>query len=110
MQKFTVVIDGTSKVFDLQESLTYDNPYILLRKVTIFLDYNNIDDTNEELTYNSVKRSFSESYWTFGLIKDVESYGNITLELNKYDRSCTLTSDLSINLKNVCLIFSIYKR
>ena len=43
MKKLTVIIDGTLKVINLQESLiTNDNPYILLKKATIFWDFNNI--------------------------------------------------------------------
>ena len=87
------------KVINVQESLITDNPYVLIKKA--IWDFNNIYNTNDELIYNSIKKTFPKGYWTFDLIKkEFESYGNVTLEFNKYDRTCTLTSDCSINLKN----------
>ena len=35
------------------------------------------------------------------LKKEIESYGNVTLEANKHNRTCSITSDNTINLKNL---------
>ena len=70
MKKFTVIIDGDQKIISLKGSiLPTKDLYILLEKATIFWDYNNIDNSNNEVTYNSVKKSFQNGYWTFKLIK-----------------------------------------
>ena len=47
------------------------------------------------------KKNFPHIYWTFDLIKkQMESYGAITIQANKYNSTCTLTTDHIINLKN----------
>ena len=56
MRKFTVIIDGTQKIINLKESIVPNKDhYILLKKATIFWNYNNVDSMNE-LTYNNVKK------------------------------------------------------
>ena len=101
MRKFTVIIDGTQKIINLKESIAPNkDPYILLKKASLFWNYNNVDSTNNEVTYNNVKNTFPNACWTFHLIKkQMESNGTVTLQSNKYDSTCTLTTDRIINLK-----------
>ena len=145
MRKFTVVIEETSAIINLQESLIVNSDsYILLKIATIFWDYNNVHDLkityndvkktlkkgyrvlfysllltsitrvtmiddwdynnvhDLEITYNNVKKTLKKGYWTFDLIKkEIESYGNVTMESNKYDCTATITSDQVINLKDL---------
>ena len=35
------------------------------------------------------------------LKKEIESYGNVTLEANKHNGTCSITSNKAINLKNL---------
>ena len=35
------------------------------------------------------------------LEKEIESYGNVTLEANKHNGTCSITSDNTINMKNL---------
>lgn len=65
-QKITVLIDGSSKVINLQESLmvTHDNPFVLVKKATIFWNFDNISSSNNKLTYNSVEKTIEPVYWT----------------------------------------------
>ena len=61
-------------------------------KATVFLNYNNITSSaanDLEITYNNIKNTIKEGYWTFSMLK---SYGNGT---------CSITSDKIINLKNL---------
>ena len=46
--------------------------------------------------------TIEEGYWTFSMLKkEIESYGNVTLEANKLNGKCIITSDNVINLKNI---------
>ena len=62
----------------------------------VFWKYVNISAgvENNEITYNSVKNSIEDGYWTFDMLKkEIESYGNVTLEANKHNGKCSITSD-----------------
>ena len=43
------------------------------------------------------------------LKKEIESYGNVKLEASKYDRTCSIASDNTINLKNLGSILGFDK-
>lgn len=75
MRKVTVFIDGSSKVINLEESLliTHDTPYVLVKKATIFWNY------NKEVMYNSVRKTLHPGYRTFPMLKEIESYGSVKL-------------------------------
>ena len=76
------------------------NPYLSVQKATLFWDYNNITDENNELTYNGNKKTIQKGYWSFIMLKKgIESYGNFTLVANEYDGTCSITSDYAINMK-----------
>ena len=54
------------------------------------------------LNSNNIKKTIKEGYWTFGMLKkDIESYRNVTLEANKHNGTCSITSDNTVNLKNL---------
>ena len=107
MKKLTLLIDGStavqSKEIDLDESfkITNEKPYLLVKKATVFWKYNNIP-SDLEITYNNIKKTIKEGYWTFSMLKkEIELYGTVTLEANKYDGTCSITSDNTINMKNL---------
>ena len=80
-----------------------------LRRPLCFLNYNNITG-DLEIIYNNIKKTIEERYWTFSMLrKDIESYGNVTLEANKHNGTCSITSDNTINLKNLGLILGFNK-
>ena len=66
MKRLIVLIDGQSKEIELDESfiITHKNPYLLVKKATIFWNYNNITAGigNNEITYNSVKKTIKDGY------------------------------------------------
>ena len=82
--------------------VAHDSPYILVKKATIFWNYNSISHkVNKEITYNSVKKTLNKRYWTFSIVKkETESYGTVSLQLNEYDGTYSLTSDNIINFIN----------
>ena len=104
MKKMAVLINESSEVIDLKESLVvaYDSPYTLVKEATIFWNYNNISDkVNNEITYNSVKKTLNKRYWTFLMVKkEIESYGTVSLQTNEYDGTYSLTFDNIINFIN----------
>ena len=105
-------IEGDSKEVILDELILIinDNPYLYVKKVSVFWNYNNISSENNELTYNSVKKVIPEGYMTFSMLKkEIEGYGTVTLESNDYDGTCSITSDNAINLKNVGPILGFNK-
>ena len=57
MKRLIVLIDGQSKEIELDESfiITHENPYLLIKKATVFWKYNNITVGNDEITYNGNK-------------------------------------------------------
>ena len=64
------------------------------------MKYNNIT-SDLQITYNNIKKTIKEGYCTFSMVKkEIESYGNMTLEVNKHNGTCSITSGNTINLKN----------
>ena len=112
MKRLTVLI-GQSKEMELNESfiIVHENPCLMVKKATVFWNYNNITSDNNEITYNGNKNTIKEGYWTFIMLKkEIESYGsNVTLEANKYEGTCSITSDNTINFKNLGLILGFNK-
>ena len=103
MKKITVSIEGDSKelIFDEPILMINEDPYILVKKATVFWDYNNISSENNEQTYNSVRKVIPEGYMKFIMLKtEIESYGNVTLVENQNDGTCSITSDNAMNMKN----------
>lgn len=49
---------------------------------------------NNEVTYNSTKKTFQIDK------KKFESYGSVGISANEYDRTCTVTADHAMDLKN----------
>ena len=57
-----------------------------------------------------LKRVLKMNFWTFYMLKEeIESYGNVTLEANKYNGKCSITSDNTVNLKNLGSILGFNK-
>ena len=80
-----------------------------MKKATGFWKYNNIT-SDLEITYNNTKKSIKEGYWTFSkLKKEIESYRTVTLEANRYDATCSITSGNTINFKNLGPILGFNK-
>ena len=112
MKRLSVLIDGStadsaavqSKELELDESfiITHENPYLLIKKATVFWNYNNIT-SDLEITYNNIKKTIKEGYRTFSILKkEIESYGaGVILEANKHNGKCSITSDNVINFKNL---------
>ena len=105
MKKLTVLTEGQTEELELDESfiIKNENPYLLVKKATVFWKYNNITTAfgNNEITYNNVKKTIEDGYWTFNMLKkEIESYGNVTLEANKYG-TCSITMDNTINMKKL---------
>ena len=92
MKKISVLIEGTNKVIILDEAILINsnNLHILVKKATVFWNYDNIvTSVNNELTYNVNKKIIEQGYWTLNMLKkEIEGYGTVTLE------------DNVINLKN----------
>ena len=106
MKRVTVLIEGQSKEIQLDESFitAHENPYLLVKKATVFWNYNSITAGigNNKITYTSIKKTIEVGYWTFHMLKkEIESYGNVTLEANKHNGTCSITSDNTINMKNL---------
>ena len=57
-------IDASSKVINLQELLliTHQNTHVLVKKATIFWIYDIIDQNNNKLTCNGVKKILDPGY------------------------------------------------
>ena len=112
MKRLTVLIEGQSKELELHASFIIENksPYLLVKKATVFWKYNNVTSDNNEITYNGNKKTI-EGYWTFNMLKkEIESYENLTLEANRYDGTCSITTDNTINMKNLGLILGFNKK
>ena len=106
MKRLIVLIEGQSKEIEMDESfiITHENPYLLVKKATVFWNYNSITAGigNNKITYTSIKKTIEVGYWTFHMLKkEIESYGNVTLEANKHNGTCSITSDNTINMKNL---------
>ena len=61
---------------------------------------------NLEILYDNNKKYIRKGYWTFNMIKkEIESYsskaGNVSLKENKYNATCTITTDKETNLKSI---------
>ena len=114
MKKISVLIEGTNKVITLDEAILINsnNPHILVKKATVFWNYDNIvTSVNNELTYNENKKTIDQGYWTFNMLKKkIEGYGTVTLEANEYDGTCSITSDNVINLKNFGPIIAVERK
>ena len=89
MKRLNVLIDGStavqSKELELDEwfIITHENPYLLVKKATVFFfNYNN-STSDLEIIYNNIRKTIKEGYWTFNMLKkEIESYGNVTLGAN----------------------------
>ena len=98
MKRLIIFIEDQSKEIELDESflITHKNPYLLVKKVTVFFfKYVNVSTAigNNEITYNNVKKTSEDGCWTFYVLKkEIESYGNVTLETNKHNGTCSITS------------------
>ena len=72
MKRLTVLIDSSaadnaavqSKELELDESfiITHEDPYLLVKKAAVFLNYNNIT-SDLEITYNNIKKTTKKGYW-----------------------------------------------
>ena len=81
----------------------------MVKKATVFLKHNNIT-SDLEITYNNIKKTIKKGYWTFSMLKkEIESYGNVNLEANDYDGTCSITTDDTINLKKLGPILGFNK-
>ena len=102
MKKLTVLIDGKETTITLSESLlvTHSNPYILLKKATIFWSYDNNIRSTHTVTYkygNNPLELIDNGYHTFEMIKNrLETHNGITLEAIKHSGKCKL-SNTSVN-------------
>ena len=79
--------------------VTHEEPHDLVKKAKLFWTLDNI--SNSKLTYNSFEKTLGESYSMFAMLKEIESYGMVSLEANEYDGTCSITSDNAINLKDL---------
>ena len=112
MKRISVLIEGSSKKFNLKElfAIKNVNSYLFVKKATLFWDYNNITDENNELTDNGNKKTIQKGYWSFNMLKkEIESYGNVTLVANEYDGTYSITSDNAINMKTIGPILGFNK-
>ena len=62
MKRLIIFIEDQSKEIELDESfiITHENPYLLVKKATVFLNYNNITSSaasDLEITYNNIKKT-----------------------------------------------------
>ena len=112
MKRISVLIEGSSKKFNLKElfAIKNVNSYLFVKKATLFWDYNNITDENNELTDNGNKKTIQKGYWSFNMLKkEIESYGNVTLVANEYDGTCSIASNNAINMKTIGPILGFIK-
>lgn len=106
MKKFTVFIEGSNKTINLQESiLTTSYSYLLVKKATIFWEYENIPQgtmfEDRGLSSNSAFSitTLSPGYYTFN---DIADRLNHKLERTPCDGKCKMTTNTthSLNLDN----------
>ena len=83
--------------------ITHEDLYLLVKKAAIFWEYGNIiAGENNEITCNGNKKTIEEGYWTFSMFKkEIESFGSVTLDSNKHNVTCSITSDSIMSLKNL---------
>ena len=73
---------------------------ITIRNVAIYWDFKNVLKATND-TINVVSGStitFGEGYWTFNIIRNLLSEGNIKLERNIHDSTCKIHSTKQLNL------------
>ena len=97
-------IEGPEKTVSFDESILVNgnnDPYILVKKATIFWNYNNVfSQFNSKIQYGSAIITLEEGYYTFkALESELGLNTDITLEVYKNSGKCSIlgpTNDLRL--------------
>ena len=104
MKKIAVFIENNSKELILDESLvvTQDSyTCIYVKTASIYWNYVFFSGYNDTVVYSFTTVKFEPGYWTFYLIKKkLEALdGNLTINSNTHNNTCTVTTDANLQLK-----------
>lgn len=107
--KLTVFIEGPEKTILFDKSIVTrkshsdfsDTPMLLVKKATIFWNYNNVfSGFNDKMKYGSSTITLPEGYYTYkALERELELNTDITLEAYKNSGKCSIlgpTNDLRL--------------
>lgn len=85
MRKLTVLIEGDSKEVQFDESVivTGNSPYILVKTVTVYWNYNDFAGYNDYVNGSQRMVTLTEGYWTFQMLVDKLKVEGLTLEASK---------------------------
>lgn len=85
MRKLTVLIEGDSKEVQFDESVivTGNSPYILVKTVTVYWNYNDFAGYNDYVNGSQGMVTLTEGYWTFQMLVDKLKVEGLTLEASK---------------------------
>ena len=73
---------------------------MFVKSVSVFLNYNNLDQNIHHYTYDNTKIGFKDGYYTFKILKtELENVGAIELEQVNFSGKCTIKSDKTLNLQ-----------
>ena len=71
-----------------------------LKSVSIFWDYNNLNENIHYYTYGGTKIKFKDGYYTFDILRsEWAKFWTIELKPIKFSRKCTIKSNKILNLK-----------
>ena len=75
---------------------------MFVKSVSVFLNYNNLDQNIHHYTYDNTKIGFKDGYYTFKILKtELENVGAIELEQVNFSGKCTIKSDKTLNLQTL---------
>ena len=85
MRKLTVLIEGDSKEVQFDESVivTGNSPYILVKTVTVYWNYNDFAGYNDYVNGSQRMVTLTDGYWTFQMLVDKLKVEGLTLEASK---------------------------
>ena len=110
MKKITVLIDGTSKTINLQESiLTTSYRYLMVKKAYVFWEYHNVPNLEYHFTLDGTKTIIPVGYHTFNDLKGALESKSVQLEAIKTNGKCRIIisntpTDLTLSSKLAALL------
>ena len=76
----------------MDKPITLNNCHeMFIKSVSIFWDYNNLNENIHYYTYGGTKIKFKDGYYTFDILKsELAKTGTIELKPIKFSRKCTI--------------------
>jgi hypothetical protein len=92
MKKFTIFINGSDKVVNLQDSfITTGYSYVFVKRVTVFWEYYNFpQDVTNALVVSNVNYTVYRRYHTFDNLVQYFSDAGLMLSKVEYNGKCTI--------------------